>query len=250
MKWTIDTTTQTLTTEDEEIPLYSKEAFSLLSELWLKAGWNLRYHYTFSWLGRPVLQLPEDLLRMQEVLWELKPDLVIETGIALGGSLLFYASLCQLNGKGSVVGIDIDLRPQNRTAIENHPLFPWITLLDGDSLAPATHEKLASLTKGKKSVLVVLDANHSYHHVRQELEQFAPLVTPGSYLVVADGFKKSLADVPRGKTRWEWDNPLNAIEDFLADHPEFTLQYPERRYNRSPVRLPVTHFPSGWLLKQ
>lgn len=245
MKYTVDSEAQTLTTSEGEIPLYSPEAFEILSETWLKVGWNAHYHYTFTWLGRPVLQLPEDLIRLQEVIWELKPDIIIETGVAMGGALLFYATLCKAIGKGRVIGIDLDLRPHNREKLLSHPLAPYLTLIDGDSTRPETFSQIKIAPD--ESVLVILDSNHSKHHVLNELELYSRLVTPGSYLIAADGFKKHLVDVPRGKERWSWDNPSEAVREFLASHPEFVLELPERRYNKSHIRESVTHFQDAWL---
>lgn len=247
MRFTVDTEKQTLECEEKTLPLYSEEAFAILSKQWLKTGWNAHYHYTFTWLGRPILQLPEDIVRLQEVLFELKPDVILETGIALGGSLLFYASMCALNGRGRVIGIDIDLRPHNRKALEEHPLAPYLTLIDGSSTERAIFSKARSLIQPEETVLVVLDSNHSKGHVNQELELYAQLVTPGSYLIATDGFKQYLTDVPRGKSYWADDHPAAAVEEFLGHHPEFVLEYPERKYNRSPFRESVTHFTQGWL---
>jgi cephalosporin hydroxylase len=247
MKYTVDTEARTLLTEEGEFSLYSPEAFEILSETWLKVGWNGRYHYTFTWLGRPVLQLPEDLIRLQEVIWELKPDVIIETGIAMGGSLLFYATLCQALGNGRVVGVDIDLKPHNREKLLHHPLSPYITFINGDSAHPDTISQIQIAPD--ETVLVILDSNHSKRHVLKELELYSQLVTPGSYLIVADGFKKHLVDVPRGKEQWSWDNPSAAVKEFLASHPEYALKVPERRYNRSLTRKNVTHFQDGWLMR-
>jgi len=249
MKYLIDTEKQTLTTSDQELPLYSKEAFAILSNFWLKVGWNARYHYTFTWLGRPILQLPEDIVRLQEVLWELKPDVIIETGIALGGSLLFYASLCALIGKGHVIGIDVDLHPANRKILNAHRLASYLTCIDGSSVDSFTFNKARALIEPNQTVCVILDSNHSKEHVLQELHLYSTLVTVGSYIIIADGFKQALADVPRGKKEWEDDNPVAAIQAFLLEHPEFILENPERRYNRSEIRASVTHFQSGWLKK-
>lgn len=245
MKYTVDNEAKTLTTPEGEIPLYSPEAFEILSETWLKVGWNAHYHYTFTWLGRPVLQLPEDLIRLQEVIWELKPDVIIETGVAMGGALLFYATLCKALDNGRVIGIDVDLRPHNREKLVNHSLAPFITLIDGGSTRPDTFSQI-QIAPGE-TVLVILDSNHSKKHVLKELELYSQLVTPGSYLIAADGFKKHLVDVPRGKERWSWDNPSSAVAEFLTSHPEFVLELPERRYNRSPIRESVTHFQDAWL---
>lgn len=247
MKFTVDTERQLLEIEGESIPLYSEEAFKVISKTWLKLGWNGHYHYTFTWMGQPILQLPEDILRLQEVLFSLKPDVIVETGIALGGSLLFYAAMNLLNAKGRVIGIDIDLRPHNRKAIQANQLSSFITLVDGNSTEKAVFSSVRSKIKPKESVFVVLDSNHTKEHVLQELELYSQLVTSGSYILVADGFKQFLTDVPRGKKEWSEDHPAAAVEEFLGNHSEFVLEYPERRYNRSTIREPITHFTHGWL---
>ncbi len=257
MRCHIDTTRNLLIVEKEgketHLLLYSEEAFHILSALWLKVGWNERYHYTFTWMGQPILQLPEDLLRLQEVVVREKPDLIIETGVAFGGSLLFYATLLHTIGKGHVIGIDVDIHLPNRKAIESHPLGPLITLIEGSSLAEETitsvRDYLAQKGKDTK-VLVMLDSNHSKAHVMSELEAYHAFVTPDSYLIVSDGFKQELYDVPRGKEKWKWDHPSAAVREFLATHPEFVLESPERRYNRSSIREAMTHFPQGWLRKR
>ncbi|HDS01576.1 MAG TPA: hydroxylase, partial [candidate division Zixibacteria bacterium] len=137
MKIILDTDTNLLIEENagdiKKYDLYSRESFELISRYWVKVGWSMKYPYTFSWLGRPVIQLPEDMIRVQEVLFKVQPDVIIETGVAHGGSLVFYASLCKALGKGRVIGIDIEIRPHNRSAIESHFLFPYITLIEGSS---------------------------------------------------------------------------------------------------------------------
>lgn len=246
---TIDEKNKRVHYEGRDIPLYSEEAFHLLSRLWLKVGWNAHYHYTFTWLGRPILQLPEDIVRLQEAIYALKPDVIIETGVALGGSMLFYASLCQLMGKGKVVGIDIDLRPQNAKALKENSLAPFITLIEGDSTEETTLSQVRECISPGEKVFVILDSNHGKEHVLKELELYGPLVSSGSYLVVADGFKQDLTDTPRGKPHWSEDHPLAAVEIYLENHPEFVLEYPEKGYNKSSVREPVTHLMGGWLKK-
>src|SRR5882757_7153267 len=135
MKLLVDTDAKTILVEDGHgattFPLYSKEAFELLSRQWVNVGWDQKYPYTFSWLGRPIIQLPEDIIRIQEVIYRLKPDVIIETGVAHGGSLILYASLCQAMGKGRVIGVDVEIRPHNRAAIETHELARWIDLIEG-----------------------------------------------------------------------------------------------------------------------
>ena len=151
MKLTIDTEAKSLLLDSngvvETIPLYSKRAFELLSEQWLKVSWNEKYPYTFSWFGRPVIQLPEDMIRLQEVIYRVKPDVIVETGVAHGGSLIFYASLFAAMGKGRVVGVDIEIRPHNRIAIEQHELAHMITLIEGDSTSPSVVERVRATIK-------------------------------------------------------------------------------------------------------
>jgi cephalosporin hydroxylase len=251
MKLTIDTTGHTLTCEENgerrELGLYSNEAFHLISQEWLRVGWNQKYPYTFSWLGRPIIQLPEDIIRIQEVIYRLQPDVIIETGVAHGGSLIFYASLCKVLGRGRVIGIDIEIRPHNRAAIEQHELFPLITLVEGSSTAPDVVQKVRSLVNPGEKVLVVLDSNHTRHHVRNELEAYHSLVSPGSYIVATDGIARDLADVPRGNPNWKNDHPVAAAEEFAAEHPEFSIEQPPWPFNESELSENVTHWPSAWL---
>jgi cephalosporin hydroxylase len=233
-----------------ELPLYTPEAFSLLSRQWLRVGWAQRYSYSFTWLGRPIIQLPEDLMRVQEAIWALKPDVIIETGVAHGGSLIFYASLCQLANRGRVIGVDIDIRPQNRTAIAVHPLAGRIQLIDGSSVDEKVLRQVRALAQGAKSVLVVLDSNHTKDHVRAELEAYAPLVTKGSYIVATDGIMCDLHDVPGGKDEWSWDHATAAAAEFAAAHPEFVLEYPPRIFREGAIENPVTYWPDGWLRRK
>jgi cephalosporin hydroxylase len=232
---------------EQTLPLYSREAFEALSELWLKVGWNEKYPYTFSWLGRPIIQAPEDVLRAQEVFYRVQPDVLVETGIAHGGSLIFYASLCEAIGRGRVVGVDIEIRPHNRRAIEAHRLFPRITLVESDAVAPATVAAVKALISPGERVMVVLDSNHTKAHVRAELEAYAPLVTPESYVVVTDGSMEILYDVPRGKREWRTDNPSAAAREFAAEHPEFVLEQPAWPFNESALAKNITHWPDAWL---
>lgn len=247
MKIEIDTEAGVMIVDGESRPLYDDASFRALSALWVKVGWNQKYPYTFSWLGRPVIQLPEDMIRYQEVVARLKPDVIVETGVAHGGSAIFSASLCRLLGKGRVVAVDIEIRPHNRSAIEAHPLFDLITLIEGSSTAPATVEAVKAQIRPSETALVVLDSNHSYAHVRDELEAYAPLVTPGSYIVATDGVMRELTDVPRGAPKWDRDNPAQAALDFAATHPEFVIEQPAWPFNESTLADNVTHWPDAWL---
>lgn len=232
--------------------LGSPEAFSLISQLWLRAGWDSKYVYTFSWLGRPIIQLPEDMLRIQEVIYQIQPDVIVEMGIAHGGSLIFYATLCKAMGRGRVIGVDIEIRPHNRTALEAHELFPYLTLIEGNSIAPDIVKQVRSLIRAGEKVFIVLDSNHTKDHVLAELNAYAEMISPGSYLVAADGIMKDLVGAPRSNLDWEWNNPYQAVHAFLQDHPEFVLEPPSWPFNESnglsePV---VTYWPSAWLRRK
>lgn len=250
MKLTIDTDAGTLTevaTESRTLSLYSREAFEILSREWLRVGWDQKYSYTFSWMGRPVIQLPEDMIRMQEVIYRLKPDVIVETGVAHGGSLVFYASLCKVMGQGRVIGVDIEIRPHNRQAIEAHELFPLITLIEGSSVSSETVEQVRSLIQPDEKVLVILDSCHTKAHVKAELEAYHRLVSIGSYAVATDGIMQSVHDVPRGNPVWRDDHPSAAANDFAAAHPEFVIEQPIWPFNESPLTTNVTHWPGAWL---
>jgi cephalosporin hydroxylase len=230
--------------------LYSREAFEALSREWVRIGWALRYYHTFTWCGQPVLQLPEDLVRWQEVVASLRPDVVIETGIHLGGSLLFHATLCEVLGNGRVIGIDREVSAGTRKALTGHRLSHRIAIVEGDSTSPVTMGAVRDLVGKDESVMVILDSDHSCQHVAHELEAYAPLVTPGSCIVVADGIMCDLADVPGGEAGWTEDNPATAARHFLAAHPEFVMREPEWRVNSSPLRSNITYWPHGWLWKE
>jgi len=254
MRLTIDTETKTITWEDGpnngSMDLYGKESFETLSDLWVKVGWNQKHAYTFSWLGRPIIQLPQDMIRIQEVIFSVKPDVIVETGIAHGGSLIFYASLCRLLERGRVVGIDIDIRSHNRRAIESHPLFPLITLVEGNSVDPETVARVKELVKPGEKILVVLDSCHDKEHVAAELKAYHELVTLGSYLVATDGLTKNLTDVPRGDSSWDWNNPLDAAAEFAESHTQFVLEQPPWPFNESELTKDVTHWPGAWLRRR
>lgn len=211
-------------------------------------GWNQKYSYTFTWTGRPIIQHPEDLVRMQERIHTLKPDVIIGTGVAHGGSLIFYASLMKAMGHGRVVvGVDIEIRPDNRKAIEPHQLYPMIRLIEGDSVAPRKIGEVAGHIQSGDKVLVILDSNHSRRHGTRELEVYHHLVTPGSYIVATDGIMRDVADVPRGSTEWRLDNPAQAAEDFVVRHPEFVIEPPQSRFNESELDKNITAWRSAWL---
>jgi cephalosporin hydroxylase len=255
MRIAIDTDLKTLTVVDDggerTIDLFSKEAFELVSRLWLKTSWNQKYSYTFTWLGRPIIQHPEDLVRLQEVIHTTAPDVIIETGIAHGGSLVFYASLFRAVGRrGRVIGVDVEIRSHNRAALEAHELAPLITLIDGDSVAADVVGKVGALIEPDDRVMVVLDSDHSKAHVLAELQAYHRFVTPGSYIAATDGIVRELYDVPRGRPEWRDDNPVAAVEEFLAAHPQFVLDPPAWRFNESDLRQPITAWPGAWLRRR
>ena len=253
MKLTIDTDSQTLHIQNgndvKTTNLYSKEAFELISEQWVKVGWNEKYEYTFSWFGRPMIQLPEDIVRMQEVIYNIKPDIIIETGVAHGGSLIYYASLCKAMGKGKVIGVDIEIRPNNRKSIEEHELYNLITLIEGGSTEQTIFNKVKSYISENDNVLIILDSCHTKEHVYKELELYSLLVTVGSYIIVEDGIMRDLYDVPKGEKSWADDNPSQAALDFVKNHDDFIIEQPKWMFNESNLDKNITHWPNAWLKK-
>jgi cephalosporin hydroxylase len=229
-------------------PLGSAQGFALVSRTWLRAGWDAKYVYSFTWMGRPIIQLPEDLMRIQEVIYSHRPTRIIETGVAHGGSLVYYASLFKMMGiAGRVIGIDIEIRPHNRSAIEAHELFSYITLLEGNSVAPAIVDQVRALIGAEDRVMVILDSNHTKAHVRAELEAYGPLVSKGSFIVASDGIMHWLGSAPRTRPDWAWNNPREAAAEFLQTHPEFELASLIPPFNEGSVTEPVTYWPDAWL---
>lgn len=184
-----------------------------------------QYSYNFSWMGRPIIQYPQDMIAMQEIIWNLKPDLIIETGIAHGGSLIYYASILELIGKGEILGIDIDIREHNKIEIENHPMAKRITMIQGSAIDPLIVEKIKIFAEGKKTVLVCLDSNHTHEHVLAELEMYSPFVTENSYIIVFDTIVENLPEGYFSQQR-PWgigNNPKTAVESFLQTNKNFII---------------------------
>jgi len=231
-------------------PLASDSGFSLVSDAWLRAGYDCKYSYGFTWFGRPVIQLPEDMIRVQEIVWQLKPDVIVETGVAHGGGQTFFASLCEAMGRGRVIGVELELRPDNRAALDAHPLRPLITLIDGSSTAPDVVAKVRGEIKKGETVLIVLDSNHTADHVLKELEVYGPMVTPGSYIIATDGVMHRLAGTPHSRPDWQHNNPFRAIGEFLKAHPEFESINPPPPFNKGCVTTPITYWPSGYLRRK
>ena len=236
----------------ETHPLGGAEAFAILSRAWLRSGWQNKYVYSFTWFGRPIIQLPDDLVRLQEALYVLQPDVVIETGIAHGGSLIFYASLLKAMGRGRVIGVDIEIRPPNRAALETHELFDLVTLIEGDSIATDVVDAVRSRIAPDEKVFVMLDGNHTRDHVLAELESYAPLVSVGSYIVAADGIMADLAGLRRHEDQrpnddWDWNNPCAAVDEFVKRHEGFVVEAPPFLFNEGTISDPVTYSPAGWV---
>jgi cephalosporin hydroxylase len=214
----------------------------------IKTSISSQYSYNFSWLGRPIIQYPQDIVAMQELIWEAQPDLIIETGIAHGGSLIFSASMLELNAAcggpsdAKVVAVDIDIRAHNRDAIEAHPMSKRITMIQGSSVDPNVVSQVHALADGRKSILVCLDSNHTHAHALAELEAYAPLTSVGSYCVVFDTIIEDLpADMFPDRTWGPGDNPKTAVHEYLKTHPEFEID------KRIDHKLLISVAPDGYL---
>lgn len=212
------------------------------SKTFMKNTIRTKYSYNFSWMGRPIIQYPQDIIAMQEIIWNVRPDLIIETGIAHGGSLIFYASMLELLGKGKVLGIDIDIREHNRREIEKHPMFKRITIIEGSSVEKNVIEKVHKYAQGKKRVLVCLDSLHTHDHVLRELEAYSPLVTRGSYCVVFDTIVEDLPDEYSSDRPWgKGNNPKTAVWKFLEGNDRFVID------KEIENKLLITVCPEGYL---
>jgi cephalosporin hydroxylase len=251
---TIDTASKTMSVEEDgrrlNLDLFSKESFDRIAELWVGIGWVRKYSYGFSWLGRPIIQLPDDMVRIQEAIFATRPDTIIETGVAHGGSLIYYASLFEALGHGRVIGIDVEIRPANRAAIEAHPMFRRISLVEGNSIAQTTVDRVKALLKPGETVMVILDSNHSKAHVAGELDAYADLVTNGHFLLVQDGVMQQVAGMPRTQGDWSWNNPISAVSEFLAKRPDFERAPLPRPFDESQSTPECTHHAQGWLRRR
>lgn len=200
------------------------------------------YSYHFTWMGRPIIQYPQDMIAMQEIIWEVQPDLIIETGIAHGGSLIFYASLLELIGKGEVLGIDIDIREHNKKEIKTHPMFKRISMLEGSSVDERVAKEVHKRCVDKKSIMVCLDSNHTAEHVLSELEIYSQYVSKGSYIVVFDTMIEYVGDDMFPNRPWKKGNsPKTAVDTFLEKHDEFEVDV------MIDNKLVVSVAPSGYL---
>jgi cephalosporin hydroxylase len=209
----------------------------------IEAAAKYRYSYNFCWLGLPAIQHSEDLMALQEIAWRVRPDAIIETGIAHGGSLVFHASMLELlGGDGIVVGVDIDIRAHNRVEIERHPLFRRIRMIEGSSIDPCVVDQVAAQLGDRKNVLVVLDSNHTADHVLQELRHYAPFVRSGSYVVVLDTVVEFMGDEFFTDRPWGRGNsPMTAATQFLRENDRFVI---DEEFDR---KLLLSVAPGGYL---
>jgi cephalosporin hydroxylase len=221
----------------------SDKQLQKISKSFLEESVRTKYSYNFSWMGRPIIQYPQDIIAMQEIIWNVKPDLIIETGIAHGGSLVFYASMLELlGGEGIVLGIDIDIREHNLREIEKHPMFKRITMIEGSSVEESVIEKVCEYTQGKNRVLVCLDSLHTHDHVLRELESYSPLVTTGSYCVVFDTIVEDLpAEYSLDRPWGNGNNPKTAVWEFLKGNDRFVID------KEIENKLLITMCPDGYL---
>jgi len=221
--------------EDHELRGHAKIFFDLSCQY--------NYSYNFKWLGRPIIQYPQDMIAVQEIIWDVKPELIIETGIAHGGSLIFYASLLELIGeKGKVLGIDIDIRAHNRIEIEKHSMYKRIDMIEGSSVSETISDRVAYLVKNKKPVMVILDSNHTHEHVLAELNFYSQFVTPGSYLIVMDTVIEDMPENSFPNRPWgRGNNPKTAVVEFLKQNDRFVVDKSIEK------KLVLTVAPDGYL---
>lgn len=224
------------------------EALKACARGFMLSSLNAQYSYNFSWMGRPIIQYPEDMIAMQEIIWSVQPDLIIETGIAHGGSLIFSAAMLELNAacggnqNAEVLGVDIDIRAHNRDAIEAHPMAKRISMIQGSSIAPEIIEQVKAKAAGKQKILVCLDSNHTHEHVLAELLAYAPLTSVGSYCVVFDTVVEDIpAEMIVDRPWGPGNNPKTAVREYLKTHTEFEI---DQRIDR---KLQISVAPSGYL---
>ncbi|WP_243439153.1 cephalosporin hydroxylase family protein [Fundidesulfovibrio soli] len=232
----------------EEIAAMGRdEGFERSSQEWMQRAELHRYTYHFEWLGRPIIQFPQDILAMQELIWTVRPEVIVETGIAHGGSLVFYASMlellvqCGMIQHGRVIGVDIDIRTHNRQAIEAHPLARRITMVQGSSVAPDTVAAVRALAGRNGPCLLALDSNHTHGHVLAELRAYADLVTVGSYCVVFDTAIEHSPNPVQGRGWGKGNNPLTAVDEFLAGDERFAQD------SSITDKLRISECPGGYL---
>lgn len=229
--------------EDNIEKLRSNNEINTLSMKWLEEATKAKYVYNFTWLGRPIIQLPQDIMAIQELIWKSKPELIIETGIAHGGSLIFHSSLLELIGqKGKVLGIDIDIRKHNSEEIKKHPMSKNIDMIEGSSINEEVVQQVYKYAYGKKNIMVILDSNHTHEHVLKELNFYSSLVKKDNYLIVLDTLIEDMPDDLSNNRSWgKGNNPKTAVREFLKSNDRFV--------NESKVdnKLLLTVAPEGYL---
>jgi len=229
---------------DQRVAAFGNDkALQSIASDWVEESMKKKYVYNFSWLGRPIIQYPQDMVAIQEIIWEVKPDLIIETGIAHGGSIILSASILELlGGDRKVVGIDIDIRKHNRDEIEKHPLSKRIQMIEGSSIDKGTAEQVYKIAEGKSRILVILDSNHTHEHVKKELELYHCLVSVGSYLMVFDTIVEDLPKDYFEDRPWNvGDNPKTAVHEFLKGNKNFEIDKSIQN------KLIITAAPDGYL---
>lgn len=241
MKLTLEADGQTRT-----VDVFSQEGMELVSSLWVKICAHQKLTHNITWMGVPIIQLSEDIIMMEELIWKVRPDIIVECGLAHGGGALLYASLLELMGKGTVVCVDVEIRPYNRIILQNHPLSQRLHMIEGSSVAPETLDQVKACIRPGDKVLVVLDSNHSKAHVAREIELYHGLITPNSYLVVMDGAQAYTWDIPPGDPDRRWNSPLLAIEEFMASPLGQTQFVIDDHF----TRLHVTANPKGFLRRK
>lgn len=220
----------------------SDQELKKLSRRWFDLAFSYEYSYHFTWLDRPIIQFPQDMITTQEIIWKIKPDLIIETGIARGGSIIFYASLLELIGKGTVIGIDIDIRKHNREEIERHKMYERIIMLQGSSTSKKIVNQVYKIAKNKRKVMLLLDSTHIENHVLKELELYSPLIKKGSYIVVFDTMVEDMPENSFPNKPWnKKNNPKTAVRKFLKKNDRFKI---DKNIER---KLLITSCPSGYL---
>ncbi len=212
------------------------------SKVWLKAHWENKMSYEVNWLGMPIIQTAEDMVVLQEIVYDVRPDFIVETGIAHGGSLIYFASLLELLGKGKVIGIDIEIRKHNKVLLEQHPMFKRIITIEGDSTSEKIFKRIRSKIPIKSKILVILDSNHTREHVLKELNLYSSLVSKGSYIIVEDTIMPEVAEYKHAKDYYSSDNTKQAIDIFMKDNKKFII-------DRTREKLGFTYFRGGFLKK-
>ena len=212
------------------------------SKDWIDNVFDYEYVYHFRWLGRPIIQFPQDMVAVQELIWKIKPDFIIESGIARGGSLIFYASILELLNHGKIIGVDIDIRKHNRIEIENHTLFKRIKLIEGSSINDSVIHKIKKIIKDKKKIMILLDSHHTEQHVLEELEKYSPFVRSGSYVVVFDTIIEDMKKHHSKNRPWNHgNNPKTAVSKFLKKNKRFKIDKEIQK------KLLITSCPDGYL---